>query len=76
MRVVVAVISFLLGAGVGWQIGLLASLGALRIPGTGPVVGVGTTFLYAGLGALFGGLVSMVVCLLILSLVFRMVRLR
>jgi len=76
MRIVVGLIGFLLGARVGWQIGLLASLGALAIPGMGPVVGMGTTILYAGLGALVCGLVGLVMCLLILSLVSRLMRLR
>ena len=75
MRIVVGLIGFLLGARVGWQIGLLASLGALPISGMGPVVGVGTTFLYAGLGALAGGLLGVAVCLLILGLASRLVRL-
>lgn len=76
MRVVVGLIGFLLGALVGWQIGLLTSLGLLPIPGMGPVVGAGTTFLYAAMGALAGGLLGVAVCLLIVSLVTRVMRLR
>lgn len=76
MRAVVGLIGFLLGARLGWQIGLLASLGLLSIPGMGPVVGAGTTFLYAGLGALAGGLLGVALCLLTVSLVTRVMRLR
>ncbi len=51
----------LLGAGVGGGVGLLAGLGALAIPGVGPVVAAGwlvATLAGAGIGAAGGGLVG------------------
>jgi len=78
MRAVIVLISFigvLLGARIGWQIGLLMGLGALSIPGVGPIAGVGTmatAWLLAGGGALVGGLLGGVACLLIARLLSRL----
>lgn len=79
MRAVIVLISFvgvLLGARIGWQIGLLIGLGLLSVPGVSPIAGVGitaTTWWFAGGGVLIGGLLGGAVCFLIARLLERLV---
>lgn len=79
MRMVVGLISVLAGACAGGYWGMLAGLGLFAVPGIGQVAGAGTTATLlssAGVGALLGGLLGTAVCLLLLGLASRMVRLR
>lgn len=66
MNVLLIVVCIVLGGCIGWMLGMLLGLGALSIPGVGPMIAagslatmLGTASVGAITGALLGGLISL-----------------
>lgn len=71
MKLLIVLVGVILGAVVGGVLGMLLGLGALAIPGVGPVIAagslatmLGTASIGAITGALLGGLVSLLLVIL------------
>ena len=66
MRIVALIIGILAGLMLGGMLGLLVGLGALSIPGFGPLIAAGTlatTFGTASIGAIAGALIRGLIAL-------------